>query len=401
MEIINRKQYINRVLDYLGKGLILVLTGQRRVGKSCVLQCVARQITEGDNSANVIYINKEYTEFNGLKTDADLNEYVEARLKADVRNYLFVDEVQDIDGFENTLRSLQAKNSCEIVITGSNAKMLSGELATYLSGRHIEIHIQSLSYREFQTFHKLQDSDDTLLKYLTWGGLPQLAHIGLGNRQMLTDYLGDIYNTVIMKDVISRESIRNVRFLTDLVRFVADNIGKNISANSIRKFMLSQNLNISPTLTSNYLSYLANAYIINQARRFDIHGKRMFETNEKYYFEDIGLRNALVGANIRTDIEKLLENVVYLHLRGRGYTVSVGQLQNGKVDFVAERGGERLYIQVCYLLATQDTIDREFGNLRRIKDDYPKKVVCMDHLAAEGNYGGIECVHVRDFLESE
>ena len=230
MEIINRKQYADRVLGYLGKGLILVLTGQRRVGKSCILQSVAKQITAKDDSANVIYINKEYAEFNSLKTDEDLNEYVAAHLKDQRHNYLFVDEVQDIDGFENALRNFQAKGLCDIVVTGSNAKMLSGELATYLSGRYVEIHIQSLNYSEFLLFHGLPDTDDTFLKYLTWGGLPQLAHIGLDNRQMLTDYLGDIYNTVIMKDVISRESIRNVRFLTDLVRFVGDNIGKNIGS---------------------------------------------------------------------------------------------------------------------------------------------------------------------------
>lgn len=398
MEIINRKRYVDQILSYLGKGLILVLTGQRRVGKSCVLQSVAKQITANDDSANVIYINKEYAEFSNLKTDADLNEYVSEHLKEQRHNYLFIDEVQDIDGFENALRHFQAKDTCNIMVTGSNAKLLSGELATYLSGRYVEIHIQSLSYPEFQLFHGLADTDETFLKYLTWGGLPQLAHIGLDNRQMLTDYLGDIYNTVIMKDVISRESIRNVRFLTDLVRFVGDNIGKNISANSIRKFMLSQNITISPTLTSNYLFYLCNAYIIDQVKRFDVRGKRLFETNEKYYFEDIGLRNILVGANLRMDIEKLLENVVYLHLCNQGYKVTVGQLQNGEVDFVAERGTDRLYIQVCYMLSSQETIDREFGNLRRIKDDYPKKVVCMDALAAEGNYDGIECVHVRELL---
>lgn len=398
MEIINRKQYVDQILSYLGKGLILVLTGQRRVGKSCILQSVAKQITTTDNSANVIYINKEYVEFSGLKTHVDLNTYVSEHLKEQKHNYLFIDEVQDIEGFENALRNFQAKDSCDIIVTGSNAKMLSGELTTYLSGRYVEIHIQSLSYAEFQLFHGLADTDETFLKYLTWGGLPQLAHIGLDNRQMLTDYLGDIYNTVIMKDVISRENIRNVRFLTDLVRFVGDNIGKNVSANSIRKFMLSQNLSISPTLTSNYLSYLCNAYIIHQVRRFDVRGKRLFETNEKYYFEDIGLRNILVGANLRMDIERLLENVVYLHLCSQGYKVTVGQLQNGEVDFVAERGTDRLYVQVCYLLSSQETIDREFGNLRRIKDEYPKKVVCMDTLAAKGNYEGIECVHVREFL---
>lgn len=398
MKLIDRTDYVNRVLNYLGKGLILVLTGQRRVGKSCVLQCVAKQISGKDELANVIYINKEYAEFNNIKTDADLNAYVVSQLKENVRNYLFVDEVQDIDGFEKSLRNFQAKGSCDIVVTGSNAKMLSGELATYLSGRYVEIHIQSLSYAEFQLFHQLPDADDTFIKYLTWGGLPQLAHIGLDNRQMVADYLRDVYNTVIMKDVISRESIRNVRFLTDLVRFVGDNIGKNISANSIRKFMLSQNLTISPAVTSNYLSYLCNAYVINQVRRFDVHGRKVFETNEKYYFEDLGLRNALVGTNLRTDIEKLLENVVYLHLCKQGYQVTVGQLQNGEVDFVAEKGDDRLYIQVTYLLATQETIDREFGNLRRIKDDYPKMVVCMDALAAQSNYDGIACVHIRDFL---
>lgn len=398
MKIINRTDYVNRVLDYLGKGLILVLTGQRRVGKSCVLQCVTQQIAAKDPTANIIYINKEYAEFNSLRTDADLNDYVQTRLNEEVKNYLFIDEVQDIEGFENSLRNFQAKSACDIVVTGSNAKMLSGELATYLSGRYVEIHIQSLSYSEFQIFHNLPNTNDTFLKYLTWGGLPQLAHIGLDNQQMLQDYLRDIYNTVIMKDVISRESIRNIRFLTDLVRFVGDNIGKNISANSIRKFMLSQNMNISPALTSNYLSYLCNAYIIHQVKRFDVHGRKLFETNEKYYFEDLGLRNALVGTNLRMDIEKLLENVVFLHLCKRGYKVTVGQLQNGEVDFVAERGNERLYIQVCYLLSTQETIDREFGNLRCIKDDYPKIVICMDNLAINSNYNGIACLHVKDFL---
>ena len=400
MEIIDRKPYVDRILNYLGKGLIIVLTGQRRVGKSCVLQCVSRQIRQSGGNANVIYINKEYAEFNTLRTDMDLNAYVESRLDPSVRNYLFVDEIQDIDGFEHSLRNFQAKDVCAIVVTGSNAKMLSGELATYLSGRYVELHIQSLSYREFLLFHGLPDTDDTFMKYLTWGGLPQLAHIGLDNRQMVTDYLGDIYNTVIMKDVISRESIRNVRFLTDLVRFLGDNIGKNISANSIRKSMLSQHVSISPTLTSNYMSYLCNAYIIGQVRRFDIHGKRLFETNEKYYFEDIGLRNVLTGYNLRGDIEKLLENVVYLHLRNNGYNVTVGQLYNAEVDFVAERDGGRLYIQVCYMLSTQETVDREFGNLRCIKDDYPKKVICMDALATHGQYDGIECQYIRDFLTS-
>lgn len=398
MELIERTLYVEQVLAWLGKGLIVALTGQRRVGKSCVLQCVKRRLEQGGGEANIVYVNKEYAEFRDLRGGDDLVAYVEERLKQGRRNVLFIDEVQDIEGFENALRSFQAKGECEIVITGSNAKMLSGELATYLAGRYVEIHVQALSYREFLAFHHLDNGDAALMQYLSFGGLPQLAHIGLDNRQMALSYLGDVYNTVVMKDVLSRENIRNVRFLTDLVRFVADNVGKNISANSVSKYMRSQGLAISPALTANYLSFLCNAFIVGQARRFDLHGKRLFETNEKYYFEDIGLRNVLTGINLRGDVEKLLENAVWLHLRRQGYSVTVGQLQNGEVDFVAEKNGARLYVQVCYMLTAQDTIDREFGNLRCIKDDHPKVVVCMDTLATQGNYGGIQCQHIRDFL---
>lgn len=382
----------------MGKGLIIVLTGQRRVGKSCLLQCVTNRVKDFEDATNVIYINKEYAEFRNLNNADDLIAYVESHLAINCHNYLFVDEVQDIDGFENALRNFHAKDLCDIVVTGSNAKMLSGELTTYLSGRYVEVNVQPLSYEEFLAFHHLDDSDDALTKYLSFGGLPQLAHIGLDNKQMIGDYLRDVYNTVIMKDVITRESIRNVRFLTDLVRFVGDNIGKNFSALNISKFMRSQGMTISPALTSNYLGFLSNAYIINPIPLFNIHGKRLLETNEKYYFGDIGLRNSLTGINLRGDIEKLLENVVYLHLRSCGYTVTVGWLRGGEVDFVGERNGRRIYVQVCYMLASDDTIKREFGSLSRINDDYPKMVITLDTLATQGEYNGIACQHLRQFL---
>ena len=399
IELIRRNQYIEKVLNYLGKGLIVVLTGQRRVGKSCILQSVSKEIKVSESEANIIYINKEYAEFRNILTDVQLNEYIDSHLKDNVPNYLFIDEVQEIDGFENSLRNYQAKQMCDIVITGSNAKMLSGELATYLSGRYIEIHIQSLDYDEFLKFHKKADEQNALIDYLSYGGLPQLAHIGLNNRQMTMDYLGDVYNTVIMKDVIMRESIRNVRFLTYIVSFLSDNIGKNISANSISKFMRSQGQTISPMLISNYIGFLTNAYIIDEVKRYDIHGRKIFETNEKYYFEDIGLRNRLIGINIRRDIEKLMENAVYLHLKKKGYKIYVGQLQNVEIDFVAEQDGQRSYIQVSYMLQTDETMEREFGNLLKIKDNYPKIVVCMDDLATQGSYEGIDCVHLKEFLK--
>lgn len=398
MDLIERRQYVDKVLDYTGKGIIVVLTGQRRVGKSCILRSVADRITAEDADANIIYINKEYGDFRDIRDDVQLGSYVEQHLQAGRRNVLLVDEVQDIDRFENALRSMQAKDQCDIIITGSNAKMLSGELATYLAGRYIEVPIQGLDYREFMLFHHLPDTDDTFRRYITYGGLPQLAHIGLENTDMVRDYLNDIYNTVIMKDVICRESIRNVRFLSDLVRFVADNVGKNISANSISRFMRSQGITVSPTLTSNYLGFLCNAYIIRQAKRFDIHGRRLFDTNEKYYFNDFGLRNSLVGMNLLRDIEKMLENVVFLHLCQRGYSVTVGQLQAGEIDFVAERAGEREYFQVCYTLSSQETIAREFGNLRKIRDDRPKTVLCMDSMYAGTTLEGIRCRHIREWL---
>lgn len=400
MNLVKREYYIEKVQSYLGKGLIVVLTGQRRVGKSCILQSVCDRIREQDADVNSIYINKEYAEFRDLNTDIELNRHVDGQLQAGRKNFLFIDEVQDIRGFENSLRNYQAKQSCDIIVTGSNATMLSGELATYLSGRYVEIHIQSLDYPEFLEFHKLQDNQDSLLEYFTFGGLPQLSHIGLDNRRMILDYLGDVYNTVMMKDVISRESIRNVRFLEDMVHFVSDNIGKNISANSICKFMRSQGMTVSPALVSNYLSFLSNAYVINRVKRYDIHGRRIFDTNEKYYFEDIGLRNSLAGMNLRGDIEKILENATYLHLKKQGYKVFVGQLQNAEIDFVAEKDGQRLYVQVCYLLQSDGTMEREFGNLRRIRDNFPKMVICMDEIAARGSYDGIQCVHIKDFLEA-
>lgn len=398
MELIERKQYVDKVLNYIGKGVIVVLTGQRRVGKSCVMRCVANRLKAEQPGTNIIYINKEYSDFSDMRDEKQFDSYVEQHLLQSCRNILLVDEVQDIDNFENTLRSLQAKDLCDIVVTGSNAKMLSGELATYLSGRYVEINIQGLTYSEFLIFHGLPNTDETFRLFMTYGGLPQLAHIGLGNTDMTRDYLSDIYNTVIMKDVISRENIRNVRFLGDLVRFLADNVGKNISANSISKYMRSQGVVVSPTLTSNYLSFLCNAYIIRQSKRYDVHGRRLFDTNEKYYFNDLGLRNSLVGLNMMHDIEKLLENVVYLHLCQRGYKVTVGQLQNGEIDFVAERGSEREYFQVCYVLSSQDTIEREFGNLRKIRDDRPKHVICMDSMYAGSAYEGIRCHHIRDWL---
>lgn len=400
MNLIDRKRYTDKVLSYLGTGDILVLVGQRRVGKSYVLKSVMKRIESSGTDANIIYINKEWSDFDSLETFTDLNAYVDARLVEGKQNYLLIDEVQDITGFERSLRSYQAKGQCEIIVTGSNAKILSSELSTLIGGRYIEIHIYSLDYAEFLLFHQLPDTDDSLYSYLSYGGLPHLADIGLSNREMVRDYLQSIYNTVVLKDIIEREQIRNPRFLSDLARFVSDNIGKNISATSISKYMRGQKQDVSTAMIINYLKYLGNAYLVNEVKRFDIRGKKLFDSNGKYYYEDIGIRNVLVGINLRRYIEKLMENVVYLKLIQSGYQVTVGQLQNGEVDFVCQRDGSYLYVQVTYMLSSQEVEGREFGNLKAIADNYPKMVVSLDPLAGHGDVDGIQSVHLRRFLLS-
>lgn len=397
MKLINRPLYSNRITPFIGKGLIIVLTGQRRVGKSCILKQLINELN--GKQANIIYINKEKSEFDFIQSHHELTQYVSQHLSNDKENYLFIDEVQDIKEFEKTLRSLQADDECHIFITGSNAKMLSSELSTVLSGRYIEFHIQSLSYEEFLEFHQLSDEDSSLMKYITFGGLPQLYRIGIDDQELALDYLHTIYNTIILKDVISREQIRNIPFLENLITFISDNTGKLISASNISKYMKSQNVDVTANAVLNYLSYFCNAFIINKVPRYDIHGKRIFESNEKYYFEDLGLRNTLTGMNLLADIEKLIENVVYLHLKNQGFEIFVGQFRQMEIDFVARKNGNVLYIQVCYLLATEATIEREFGNLQLIKDNFPKYVVSLDTFHTGVNKDGITHLHLRDFLK--
>lgn len=296
------------------------------------------------------------------------------------------------------MRSYRTEPDTDIIITGSNARMLSNELSTLIGGRYKEIYIQSLSYAEFLTFHKLADNDESLALYIQYGGLPGLQRIGL-NENDAREYQMDIYHTVLLKDVIMRNNIRNIPFLENLVRFLADNTGKLISANSIAKFMKSQGESITSSVIINYLSYLCEAYILHKVNRYDIHGKRLFETNDKFYFEDNGIRNAIAGGTREGDIEKVIENVIYQHLVRLGYKVCVGQLQAAEIDFVCTKAdGQRAYIQASYIIADEATREREFGNLRAIKDNYPKYVISMTPLLTKNDYNGITHLHLRHFL---
>lgn len=397
MENIIRQNYLNKVERYFGKNTIIVLTGQRRVGKSYLLKQLRDQKQNKANS-NVIYIDKEKREFDSIQTYRELNDHIEHLYQKGKKNYIFIDEIQDIDEFERSVRSYHTELDAEIVITGSNAKMLSNELSTLIGGRYKEIYIQSLSYQEFLTFHNLTDNDDALALYIQFGGLPGLVKIGL-DEDDAREYQMDIYHTVLLKDVVMRNQIRNVTFLENLVRFLADNAGKLISANSIAKFMKSQGENVTSTVVSNYIKYLTEAFMIHQVNRFDIHGKRLFENNDKFYFEDHGIRNALAGGSREGDIEKVIENIIYQHLIYLGYTVTVGQLQAGEINFVCTaKGGQRKYVQAAFIIADETTHEREFGNLRAIKDNYPKYVISMTPLVTRNDDNGITHLHLRKFL---
>lgn len=397
MEIINRPDYTGKVMHLFGKGLIVALTGQRRVGKSFIMKQIINQLGQNESN-NIIYVDKDDESFSFIRSHIELTDYVERNLASDKTNYLFIDETQNISEFELTLRSLHTREACEIVITGSNAKMLSSELSTYLSGRCIEYHIQSLDYPEFLLFHRLPDNNQSLISYLTNGGMPQLSHIGLDEKDLVSDYLQSVYNTIILKDVVEHEDIRNISLLKNLVRFISDNIGKPFSATSIVKYLKSQQIDSSTKVILNYLDYLCNAFIIHRVNRYDIHGKRLFEINDKYYFEDIGIRNSLVQGGLAQSIEKIIENAVYLHLVRLGFEVTVGYLQKAEIDFVAKRNESVVYVQVTYMLTSEETVLREFGNLMMIKDNYPKYVVSMDELYENKDYLGIRHIHLRQFL---
>lgn len=398
MATIIRQAYIDKIEKYLGKETIIVLVGQRRVGKSYMMMTVRDQKASNPDN-NIIYIDKEKREFDSIRNYQDLNQYIDEHFVASKHNYILIDEIQDITEFERSIRSFRTEPNTDIIITGSNAKMLSNELSTLIGGRYKEIYIQSLSYEEFLVFHQLPDNDDSLAKYIQYGGLPGLAKIGL-EEDDAREYQMDIFHTVLLKDVIMRNRIRNVPFLENLVRFLADNTGKLISANSIAKYMKSQGESITSTVIINYISFLCEAYILHKVNRFDIHGKRIFETNDKFYFEDNGIRNALAGGTREGDIEKVIENIIYQHLIRLGYQVYVGQLQAGEIDFVCTKpDGQRIYVQASYIIADMATREREFGNLRAINDNYPKYVISMTPLLTRNDDNGITHLHLRKFLK--
>jgi len=391
---IKREKYIKKIKPFIDKSVVKVLVGQRRVGKSFVLFQIIDEINKINKKANIIYINKESNDFQFLKDYNDLLKYIKEKEDKKNKNYVFIDEIQDIEKFELAIRDLALKDNFDIYITGSNSNIFSSELSTFLSGRYVEIEIKSLSFNEFLKFHNLEKNKESLFKYIKFGGMPYLVNLELSDG-IVYEYLKNIYNSIVLKDIICRNDIRNVDFLNRLIEFLSDNIGNLISANKISDFLKSQKVEISINTILNYVNFLNQTFFIQKVKRQNIIGKKIFEVNEKYYFEDLGIKNSIFGYK-EDDINKVLENLVYNHLKNLGYNVFIGVLENKEIDFVAFKNDKKVYVQVCYLLFNKETKDREFGNLLLIKDNYEKIVVSMDQITSD--YMGIKNINILDFL---
>ncbi len=393
---IKRDRYLDQIRPFIGKELIKVFTGQRRVGKSYLVYQVIDEIKINNPDARIIYINKELQEFSEINTHTELYNYVKVYSENHQKNFLFIDEIQTISDFEHAIKSLLAEGNYDIYITGSNADLLSGELATHLGGRYIEINIHPLSFKEFLLFNDLDSTNESLNLYLRYGGLPYIKNLGQ-DAEVIDEYLRNIYQSILYRDVISRYEIRNVAFLNRLISYLAKNTSTLVSARNISNYLKSQKISISITAVISYLDFLNKAFFTIKVNRSDIQGKKIFEIGEKHYFNDLGIRNAIAGFS-PADMGLIIENCVFNHLNTIGYTVYTGKSGDKEIDFIAEKKGEKAYFQVCLIMNDQQTIDREYGNLLAIKDQYPKYVISLEKSPAPNSYEGIRNLSLLEFL---
>lgn len=401
MKIIKREKYINKIYKFKNKPIIKVITGQRRVGKSFILKNIINDLLKNSVSRNnIIYINKEDLQFDDIIGYKELDRYLKEQNKKTNKAqkiYILIDEVQEIKEFEKTVRSYGLDGKFDIYITGSNSEIISSEISSLLGGRYAETYVSPLDYNEFLKFSDLQNNEENLAKYIKYGGMPFIHHSEL-NDDLVYTYTKNIYNTILLKDVIKRYEIRNINFLERLVIFLCNNLSYPLSANSISKYMKNERMKIAPSVILDYLNGLRSCYFVHEVKKFDLKGKRVFKQNSKYYLNDIGIRNAIVGYD-ESSINQMIENVVFLHLQGQEYDVYTGILGENEIDFVAMKGDLIKYIQVALTVQNKETKEREFGNLAKIEDNYEKIVVTADPLVK--NYRGIKHIKLADFLSSE
>ena len=401
--MIKRESYMARIRPFIDGDLIKVLTGIRRSGKSVMLELIKDELrVRGVTEEQLVAFNFEDMRNAQLCTAEALHDEL-VRRAAPIKGkiYFFFDEIQEVERWERCVNSLRVEMDCDIYITGSNAKLLSGELATYLAGRYVEFIIYPFSFSEFLAlYHSVEPDADTRTcfdRYLTFGGMPYLANLRF-DETACRQYLRDLFNSVELKDIVKRNNVRDVDMLERIIAYVTANIGTTFSSTAISKYLKNEGRRVSPETVLNYLKACSDAFLFDQVRRQDLQGKKILTINEKYYVADHGIREAVVGGNMR-DINLVLENIVFMEALRRGYSVTVGKVGEREIDFVCERHGEKCYIQVTYLLAAEETVQREFGVYEHVQDNFPKYVVSLDEFDMSRN--GVRHYNIRDFLLAE
>lgn len=397
-----RELYIEKIKPFIDKDIIKVLTGIRRSGKSVMLKLIMEELKQNKiDEKQFININFENLINIELTTADKLYEYILKKVSEIKKKcYIFLDEIQEVKDWEKCINSLRVNEEYDfdIYITGSNAKLLSGELSTYLAGRYVEFVIYPFSFKEFLETSKSIQQDvstrETFQKYVKFGGMPFLYNLAFEEEASL-QYLKDIYSSIILKDITQKNKIRDTDLLERVISYLIMNVGNNFSATSISKFFKSENRKVSVETILNYIKAAEESFLIYKVSRDDLIGKKVLNVNEKYYIADHGMREAILGSNQR-DINQIFENIIYLELLRKGYTVRVGKVDNLEVDFVCTKGNEKIYVQVAYLLASSETIEREFTSLEKIDDNYPKYVISMDEFDMSRN--GIKHINIIDFL---
>lgn len=398
--MIKRELYISRIRPFIGGELIKVMTGIRRCGKSVMLELVKQELLKtGVNANQFIALNfEDLCNAPLCNAEALHTEILRRAEKIQGKAYLFFDEIQEVADWEKCVNSLRVALDCDIYITGSNANLLSGELATYLGGRYVEFVIYPFSFAEFLELYRpvapQASVQQCFQKYMLSGGMPYLANLQYADEPS-RQYLTDVFNSVQLKDIVKRNKVRDVDLLERITAYVMANAGTTFSATSLSKFFKNEHRAVAPETILNYIKYCCDAYLFYRVKRQDLQGKQILSTNEKYYIADHGIREAVFGGNMR-DINLILENIVFLELLRRGYQVTVGKSGEKEIDFVCEKQGEKLYVQVTYLLASEETVDREFGAYDDIRDNFPKYVVSLDEFDLSRD--GIKHRNIRDFL---
>lgn len=400
--MINRENYMNKLLTYKDTEFIKVITGIRRCGKSSLLKLFINKLKEENSKANVIYMNFESFEFDKIIDYKDMYNEIKKQIKSEGKTYILLDEVQRVTNWEKCVNALTVDFNCDIYITGSNAYLLSSELSTYLSGRYIEIKMLPLSFKEFLKFSNFKSNvsiDEKFNQYMKYGGMPGIIKLS-NDYDLFDDAIKGIYNTVFMKDVIEKNKLTDASLLEKVLKFLMSNTGSLISSKKIADFLTSQGTKVTHNTILNYLKMLENAYIIYKAPRYDIKGKELLKTLEKYYIVDIGIRNSILGFR-NFDYGHIIENIVFFELLNRGYTVTVGKNDSLEVDFIATTSKEKKYYQVTLSLLEENVRNREFAPLKNINDNYEKTILTLDRVYNETSEDGIKCRNIIDFLLEE